>query len=169
MKKVLLLSCLFLGFSVAQAQGFKAGFGVGYVSGIESVAGSVDLIYELNEKWGVSNTTMFTVNELADNSRLTWFAADLNARFKVYEELYVLTGGQYLGQTQKVNNTIGGFISGTEKINTTIFGANVGAGYKYHLLSNVNIFAEVKYTISESEALNSSGYMHGRLGLIFDF
>ena len=50
------------------------------------------------------------------------------------------------------------------------FGANIGAGYIYHLLSNVNIFAEIKYTLLavESVPVASSGYMQARIGMVFD-
>jgi hypothetical protein len=169
MKKVLVLLCLLVGFAVTQAQGFKAGFGVGYVSEIESIAGSIDLIYELNEKWGVSNTTMFTVNELPNNNRLKWLAFDLNARYKVYKEFYVLAGGQFMSESLLEKQFIGGFVSGETTVNNAEFGGNIGAGYKYHLISNVNIFAEIKYTLINSEPVNSSGYVHGRLGMVFDF
>ena len=86
MKKVLLLLCLLAGFSITQAQdqyndsrGLKAGFAVGYISEISSIGGSLDLIYELDNKWSIGNTNMFTVNELPNKERLKWFTSDLNA------------------------------------------------------------------------------------------
>jgi len=177
MKKLLLLLCLLAGFSFIQAQeqnsddaGFKAGFAAGYLSEIESFGGSVDLIYQLNDKWSFGNTTLFTVNELPNKERLKWFTTDLNARYKVYDEFYMLAGGQYLYQTLIEKTYIGGFESGEQVVKDSNFGANIGAGYIYHLLSNVNIFAEIKYTLlaDESVPVASSGYMQARIGMVFD-
>ena len=102
MKKLLLLLCFFAGFSVIQAQdqyndskGFKAGFAAGYLSEIESFGGSVDLIYQLDQKWSIANTTLFTVSELPSKERLKWFSMDLNARYNVYDKFYMLAGGQF--------------------------------------------------------------------------
>ena len=95
---------------------------------------------------------------------------DLNARYKVYDAFYMLAGGQYLYQTLVEKTYIGGFESGEQTIKISNFGANIGAGYVYHLLSNANVFAEIKYTIlaNESEPVESSSYMQARIGLVFD-
>jgi hypothetical protein len=177
MKKLLLLLCFFAGFSFIQAQeqnsddaGFRAGFAAGYLSEIESVGGSVDLIYKLDQKWSIANTTLFTVNELPNKERLKWFSMDLNARYKVYDAFYMLAGGQFLYQTLIEKTYIGGFESGEQVVQNSNFGANIGAGYIYHLLSNVNVFTEIKYTIlaNESVPVESSGYMQARIGMVFD-
>jgi len=177
MKKLLLLLCFFAGFSVIQAQdqyndskGFKAGFAAGYLSEIESFGGSVDLIYQLDQKWSIANTTLFTVSELPSKERLKWFSMDLNARYNVYDKFYMLAGGQFLYQTFIEKVLVGGFVSGEQAIKSSNFGANIGAGYVYHLLSNANVFAEIKYTIlaNESEPVESSAYMQARIGLVFD-
>ena len=177
MKKLLLLLCFFAGFTVIQAQeqynyskGFRAGFAAGYLSEIESVGGSVDLIYQLDQKWSIANTTLFTVSELPSKERLKWFSIDMNARYKVYDAFYMLAGGQFLFQTLIEKTYIGGFESGEQTIQSSNFGANIGAGYIYHLLSNVNVFAEIKYTMltNESVPVESSGYMQARIGMVFD-
>ena len=177
MKKLLLLLCFFVGFTVIQAQeqyndskGFRAGFAAGYLSEIESFGGSVDLIYQLDQKWSIANTTLFTVSELPSKERLKWFSMDLNARYKVYDAFYMLAGGQFLYQTFIEKVLVGGFVSGEQAIKSSNFGANIGAGYVYHLLSNANVFAEIKYTIlaNESEPVESSSYMQARIGLVFD-
>lgn len=177
MKKLLLLLCFFAGFTVIQAQeqyndskGFRAGFAAGFLSEIESVGGSVDLIYQLDQKWSIANTTLFTVSELPSKERLKWFSMDLNARYKVYDAFYMLAGGQFLYQTFIEKVLVGGFVSGEQAIKSSNFGANIGAGYVYHLLSNANVFAEIKYTIlaNESEPVESSSYMQARIGLVFD-
>ena len=177
MKKLLLLLCFFAGFSFIQAQeqnsddaGFRAGFAAGYLSEIESVGGSVDLIYKLDQKWSIANTTLFTVSELPSKERLKWFSMDLNARYKVYDAFYMLAGGQFLYQTLIEKTYIGGFESGEQVVQNSNFGANIGAGYIYHLLSNVNVFTEIKYTIlaNESVPVESSGYMQARIGMVFD-
>ena len=68
MKNILLLLCFFAGFSFIQAQeqyndskGFSAGFAPVYLTEIESIGGSVDLLYQIDQKWSFGNTTLFTV------------------------------------------------------------------------------------------------------------
>jgi len=88
----------------------------------------------------------------------------LNARYKVYDEFYVLAGGQYLSINSEELGLGGGNPLGSGiQISSTEFGANIGGGYKYNILDNVNVFTEVKYVAIET------GYVHGRLGLQFDF
>ena len=177
MKKLLLLLCFFAGFSFIQAQdqyndsdGFKAGFAAGYLSEIESFGGSVDLIYQLNDKWSIGNTNMFTVSELPSKERLKWFTMDLNARYKVYDAFYMLAGGQFLYQTLMEKNGVGGYETDSQVVQSSNFGANIGAGYIYHLLSNANVFIEIKYTMlsNKSKPIESSSYMQARIGLVFD-
>ena len=177
MKKLLLLLFIFGGFSMLQAQekyndtkGFRAGFAAGYLLEIESIGGSIDLIYQIDNKWSIANTNLFTVNELPNKERLKWFTSDLNARYNVFDEFYVLAGGQFLNQTLIAKTYIGGFESGEQTIGSANFGANIGAGYIYHLLSNANVFVELKYTLlaNESEPLQSSSYLQARIGMVFD-
>ena len=177
MKKLLLLLCFFAGFSFIQAQeqnsddtGFRAGFAAGCLSEIESIGGSVDLLYQIDQKWSFGITTLFTVNELPNKERLKWFATDLNARYKVYDEFYMLAGGQFLYQTLIEKTLIDNFNLGEQVVQDTNFGANIGAGYVYHLLNNANVFVELKYTLlaDESAPVQSSGYMQARIGMVFD-
>ena len=177
MKKLLLLLCFFAGFSFIQAQeqnsddaGFRAGFAAGYLSEIESFGGSVDLIYQINQKWSIGNTNMFSVGGLPDTDRLSWFTLDLNTRYKVYDEFYMLAGGQFLYQTLIEKTLIDNFNLGEQVVQDTNFGANIGAGYVYHLLNNANVFVELKYTLlaDKSAPVQSSGYMQARIGMVFD-
>ncbi|MGJ8666159.1 MAG: hypothetical protein ACSHW7_07325 [Patiriisocius sp.] len=169
MKKVLFLGCFICSIAASKAQGFKAGFGVGYLTEIDGGGGSVDLIYELDEKWGIGNTNTFSVATLDSDDRLKWFAVDLNARYKVYEEFYVFAGGEYLSQTLNVKSSVGGFVINSDPVSESFFGGNLGGGYKLHIVSNVNAFGEVKYTIIDAGTTGGSGYVHARLGLVFDF
>ena len=175
MKKLLLLLCLLAGFSFIQAQEqnsddawFKAGFAAGYLSEIESFGGSVDLIYQLNDKWSIGNTNMFSVGSLTKSDRLSWLTLDFNLRYRVYDEFYTFVGGQYLFETKTEKEFNG--LTGDDKIKEQYFGANIGAGYIYHLLSNANVFVELKYTLlaDESVPVQSSGYMQARIGMVFD-
>mgnify|MGYP003384389575 FL=1 len=57
MKNILLMLCFFAGFSFIQAQeqyndskGFRAGFAPVYLTEIESIGGSVDLLYQIDRK-----------------------------------------------------------------------------------------------------------------------
>ena len=177
MKNFLLLFCFFVGFSTIQAQqqynvskGFGACFAASYLSEIDAVGGSVDLLYKFNEKWSIANTNLFTVSKLPSEERLKWFSMDINARYNVYDTFYMLAGGQFLYETFIEKVLVGGFVSGEQAIRSSNFGANIGGGYIYHLLNNANIFVEVKYTIlaEESKPLKSSGYMQARIGMVFD-
>ena len=164
MKRIVLVLLLAISAPTAFAQGFGLGFSAGYLSEIDGFGGSADLIYEFNEKFGVSTNATFSQ---ADNQSLRrkWWIMDLNLRYKVIDQWYVFAGGEYLSQTFKElglggGNPIGGT---TPDENATFFGANIGTGYKYNLMDNVNLFADVKYVAIES------GYVHTRLGIQFDF
>ena len=131
MKKLLLLLCFFAGFTVIQAQeqyndskGFRAGFAAGFLSEIESVGGSVDLIYQINDKLSVANTNMFSVGSLPKSDRLSWLTLDFNLRYKVYDKFYTLVGGQYIFET-KIEKEFNG-LTGDDKIKEQYFGANIG-------------------------------------------
>lgn len=163
MKKIIILAITFLSIYSVQAQGFGAGISGGYLTEIEGFGGSVDLISEINEKWGVSATFTYAVAD-KDGIRSKWTVVDVNGRFKVIEELYLLAGGEYLSVNLKELGLGGGDPISTERsIKGSDFGVNVGTGYIYNIADNVNVFAEVKYVIMEL------GYLHARLGLIFDF
>ena len=169
MKKILFIACFLVGITSINAQGFKAGIGVGYVTEVEGVAASADLIYELNEKWGISNTTAFTVAENR-GIRTKWLALDLNGRYKIVDELYALAGVELLSLSYKSADDFG-ILTGGGAIppSSTEFGGNAGVGYKYNLIDNVNVFGEVKYAFIDNVVLASSGYIHARLGFLFDF
>ena len=169
MKRILIIAMFLVGMASVNAQGFKAGIAGGYITELEGIGVSADLIYELNEKWGISNTTTFTVIE-DNNIRTKWLALDLNGRYKIVDELYAIAGVEMLSLAYK-NASDFGILTGSGNIppSSTEFGGNLGAGYKYNLIDNINIFGEVKYTFIDNVVLASSGYIHGRLGLLFDF
>ncbi len=163
MKKIIFFAIVFLSIYGVQAQGFGAGISGGYLTELEGFGASVDLISEIDEKWGVSATFTYAV---ADKSgvRSKWSIVDLNGRYKVIEELYLLVGGEYLYVNLRQLGLGGGdpLSQGlTKKVSD--FGLNLGTGYIYNIADNVNVFTEVKYVIMEL------GYLHARLGLIFDF
>lgn len=89
---------------------------------------------------------------------------DLNAWYKVIDEFYLLAGGQYLSINIKELGLGGGNpLAGGVVAETDEFGFQAGTGYVYNLVDNVNIFAEVRYAFVET------GYVHGKLGLRFNF
>lgn len=163
MKRLILILSLIMVAPATFAQGFGIGVSGGYLSEIDGFGGSADLIYEFNEKFGVSTNATFSVADI-QSLRRKWWIMDLNFRYKVYDEWYVFAGGEYLSETFKElglggGNPIGGV---TPDIDSNYFGANIGTGYKYNIMDNVNVFADVKYVAIES------GYVHTRIGLQFD-
>lgn len=162
MKNILSILLIFCGAFSMSAQGFGAAISGGYLSELDGFGASGDLIYELDEHWGVSTNATFAVAD-AKETRAKWFAIDLNGRYKVYDELYLLAGGEYLNITLKTLGLGGGSIGQESKVSNADFGINVGTGYKYNIIDNVNVFAEAKYVIIDT------GYFHARLGLSFDF
>ena len=163
MKKIIFIAIALLGINGVQAQGFGMGISGGYLSELEGFGGSVDLISEIDEKWGVAATFTYAVAD-KDGIRSKWTIVDLNGRYKVIEELYLLAGGEYLSVNLKELGLGGGDpLSAERSLKGSEFGVNVGTGYIYNIADNVNVFAEVKYVIMEL------GYLHARLGLIFDF
>ena len=163
MKKLLLVLTVLLSTYSLTAQGFGAAISGGYLSEIEGFGASADLIYEIDEKWGVSTNATYSVAD-AGSIRAKWFAVDLNGRYKVYDEAYVLAGGEYLNITLKQGGLGVGSIMSESETSNGEFGINAGAGYKYNIIDNVNVFTEVKYVI-----IDPAGYFHARLGLQFDF
>jgi len=162
MKNFFFLVITLLSLYGAQAQGFGIGLSGGYLSELDGFGGSLDLIYELDEKWGVNSTFTFaTADETGVRSK--WTILDLNARYKVYDEFYLLAGGEYISINIKELGLGGGNpIGGSSEVEDSDFGINAGTGYKYNIADNVNIFAEVKYVFLDQ------GYVHGKLGVLFD-
>ena len=163
MKKLFFLLITVVSAYSANAQGWGGAVSAGYLTEIDSFGGSADLIYEFNEKWGVSSTFTYAVGS-ANDVRTKWTILDLNARYKVYDEVYLLAGGEYISaKLEQQGLSAGNPLSQELTFTDSDFGANIGAGYKYNLMDNVNLFGEVKYVALET------GYIHGRLGLLFDF
>lgn len=163
MKKIIFFVTTLLSIYGVQAQGFGVGISGGYLTELEGFGGSVDLIYEIDEKWGASSTFTYAVEDKG-GERWKWSIVDLNGRYKVIEELYLLVGGEYRSVNVKELGLGGGNPLSTERTREgSDFGLNLGTGYIYNIADNVNVFAEVKYVIMEL------GYLHARLGLIFDF
>ncbi len=162
MKKLLILLTVLLGTYTMNAQGWGVSISGGYLSEIESIGVSGDVIYDITEKFGVSANGTYSVSDVK-STRAKWFALDINGRYKVIDELYMLAGGEYLSITIKELGLGGGSIGGKSTTDSSEFGFNVGTGYKYNLIDNVSIFAEAKYVIMEI------AYFHARLGLQFDF
>lgn len=162
MKKLFFFICIIGVVQYGNAQGFGASISAGYLSEIESIGASGDLVYEFDSKWGVSTNATFTAKEFT-GVRVKWFVLDLNGRYKVIDELYVLAGGEYLKQTVKALGLGGGTIGQANTSSGSEYGINLGTGYKYNIVDNINIFAEVKYVIMDV------GYLHARAGLHFDF
>lgn len=163
MKKIYLLAIALMGCYGMNAQGFAGAISGGYLTELDGIGGSADLIYEIDEKFGIAGTFTFAA---ADDSgaRAKWTALDLNARYNVIGGLYGFAGGEYLSVNIKELGLGGGNpLSAGPAVTDSEFGINVGAGYIYNLVDNVNIFADVKYVILDA------GYVHSRLGLLFDF
>jgi len=163
MKKLFFLLVTIGSMYGAQAQGFGMGVAAGYLTELDGFGASADLIYELDERWGVSSTFTYAVSD-KESLRSKWTILDVNARYKVYDEFYLLAGGEYLSANLKLLGLGGGNPSGGDiSSKVTDFGINAGTGYKYNLMDNVNVYAEVKYVFIDA------GYIHGKLGLLFDF
>ena len=147
---------------VAQAQEFGAAIHAGYLTEIEAIGAGADLTYEFTEKIGITASGTFAATE-EQGIRNKWFALDLNGRYNVVDKLYVLAGGEYLSATVKNLGLGGGNISGESTVTDSEFGINLGGGYRYTIVDNVSVFAEVKYVVLDA------GYVHARAGLHFGF
>lgn len=162
MKNIVLLLIVLSTVFTTKAQEFGTAIHVGYLTEIDAIGFGADLTYDINDTWGVATNATFAFSEVGEDN-LNWIGLDLNAHYTFFDELYALAGGEYLSQTFKDKSTVGGFTLGEDKITTSDFGVNVGAGYRYNLVDNVSLFAEVKYVILEA------GYVHARVGMHFGF
>ena len=95
MRKIFFLAIVLLGFTSLHAQGFGIGISGGYLSELDGIGGTADLIYEFDEHWGVSSSFTFAAKD-DTGVRAKWTILDLNARYVVYDEFYLLAGGEYL-------------------------------------------------------------------------
>ncbi|HBR53761.1 MAG TPA: hypothetical protein EYN07_05990 [Flavobacteriaceae bacterium] len=162
MKKILLTLAIVLSAYISQAQEFGAAIHAGYLTEIDAIGAGADLTYDFNEKWGLTASGTFASAE-GGGIRNKWFALDLNGRYNVIDKLYVLAGGEYLSLTVKNLGIGGGVIGDESSVTDTEFGINLGTGYRYNIVDNVSVFAEVKYVVLEA------GYVHARAGLHFGF
>ena len=162
MKKIFLILALSLAVFTTKAQEFGAALHAGYLTEIGTVGFGADLLYEIDDTWGVASNVTFAFTEVAED-KLNWLALDLNVHYTFVDELYALAGGEYLTTNLKDRSTVGGFSLGENKITNSEFGVNLGAGYRFPIVDNVSIFTEVKYVVIEA------GYVHARAGLHFSF
>jgi outer membrane immunogenic protein len=162
MKKFILIVAIIITSFQITAQEFGIGAHAGYLTEIDAIGAGVDLNYDFSDKWGIATATVFSATD--DNGiRDKWFAIDLNARYYVIDKLYAFAGGEYLSLTVKNLGLGGGNIGGTSTETDSEFGVNLGTGYRYNLVDNVNLFAEVKYVALEA------GYVHAKAGIHFSF
>ena len=162
MRKVIFILAVMCGTFAAKSQEFGAAIHAGYLTEIGASGAGGDLTYEFNEKFGLTASGTFAVAE-EKSIRNKWFALDLNGRYNIVDMWYVLAGGEYLSVTVKTLGLGGGSIGEESSVSGSEFGANLGTGYRYNLMDNVNLFAEVKYVVLEA------GYVHARAGIHFDF
>tara|TARA_A100000171_G_scaffold53095_1_gene76788 strand:+ start:11628 stop:12119 length:492 start_codon:yes stop_codon:yes gene_type:complete len=163
MKKIILVATLIITSLQLHAQEFGIGAHAGYLTEIDAIGAGIDFNYDFTEKWGISTATVFSATE-EGGIRNKWFAVDLNARYYVVDKLYAFAGGEYLSLTVKTLGLGGGVIGGTETtVQDSEFGVNLGTGYRYNLVDNVNLFAEVKYVLLDA------GYVHAKAGVHFSF
>ena len=140
MKKLLLLAITVFCAGGLYAQGFGIGVSGGYFSELDGLGGTADLIYEFDENWGASTSFSFAAAE-DTGIRAKWTVVDLNARYSVIDELYLLAGGQYLSVNIKELGLGGGNpVSGGQSLDSSEFGFQAGTGYVYNLIDNVNIY-----------------------------
>lgn len=162
MKRIFLLAVALIAFQAVQAQGFSLGFSGGFLTELDGIGGTADAVYEITEKWSAASDFTYAVAE-ESGVRSKWSIVSLNVRFKVYDEFYLLGGGQYLSVNVKELGLGGGNpISSGRILSGNDFGANAGAGYIYNVMDNVNIFAEVRSVFMDNS------YVHARLGVLFD-
>ncbi|WP_432410411.1 outer membrane protein [Rasiella sp. SM2506] len=163
MKKIILIATIIFTSLQMQAQEFGLGIHGGYLTEIDAIGAGVDLNYDFNEKWGVSTATVFSAID-DGGIRNKWFAIDLNARYYVVDKLYAFAGGEYLSLTVKsLGLGSGVFLDSEETVKDSEFGVNLGTGYRYNLVDNINLFAEVKYVALDA------GYVHAKAGVHFSF
>ena len=162
MKKILIIIVILIGTVTTKAQEFGLAVHGGYLTEIDAIGAGLDLNYDFNEKWGVSTATVFAITE-NNGIRDKWFAVDLNARYYVVDKFYAFAGGEYLSLTVKNLGLGGGFLNTESTVKDSEFGVNLGTGYRYNIVDNVNLFAEVKYVLLDA------GYVHAKAGVHFSF
>ena len=162
MKKIYILVITFFCATGIYAQDFGVAVSAGYLTDLEGYGGTADLIYNFDDKWGASTSFTYAVAD-QDAVRAKWSIFDLNARYTLIDGLYGLAGGQYLSVNLEELGLGGGNpVSQERSLSDSEFGFQAGGGYIYNLADNVNIFAEVKY------AFVNVGYLHAKLGILFD-
>ncbi|MEM7186857.1 MAG: outer membrane beta-barrel protein [Bacteroidota bacterium] len=162
MRKIYVFAIALLCSIGLSAQDFGIGVSGSYLTELEGFGGTAELIYNIDENWGASTSFTYAVAD-AENIRSKWSIVDLNARYNVIDGFYVLAGGQYLSVNLRELGLGGGNPVSTERtLSESEFGFQAGAGYIYNLADNVNLFAEIRY------ASVNTGYVHGKLGILFD-
>lgn len=157
MKKLFLCAAIAVfGLMNVNAQEFKLGPSVGYLSEIGAIGFGVDAVYSLNETWEVA-----VAGTYASEDPVSWTAIDANGHYMFDESFYVLAGVQYLSSKVDIPN-IGGFGVLVGSASVTDFGFNAGAGYRYSLSDSISLFGEAKYVAI------ATGYVHAKVGVLFN-
>ncbi|HKK41843.1 MAG TPA: outer membrane beta-barrel protein [Bacteroidales bacterium] len=153
MKKALLVNFILL-FSVnLYSQGFatehlRAGAGISYASGINTIGITLNGSYNITGRWEGA----ISFNHINEKNSITWNLLDFDGHYVFYNNnnrltVYGLTGLSFtMWKLNVPDMTIMGYTVPGYTSTGSNAGMNLGAGLNYRLADNLNLEPELRYT-----------------------
>lgn len=160
---IIVLSVLLVSRANAQESKVLAGAGLGYATGIESVAVFAKGVYKITDEWEGS----VSMNYYPGTTFLSWVGFDFNGHYVFLNQdkfsVYGLSGLNVM-RPLATGRTIYGYYGYNDGITySTFVGLNIGGGGRFAFSDKFSAMAELKYTI------RSGGYLQLSTGVLYHF
>jgi len=141
------------------AQNYSAGGGLVFASDISTLGISLNGKYEINEKFDIAPSFIYFL----EKDYVSWMVLNVDAHYSFNSidgiDFYGIGGLGITFVTVDFGTVFGNDYSYSE----SNFGINIGAGASKNLATNLDGFAEAKYTLS------SGGYLQLNAGVLYKF
>lgn len=160
---IIVLSVLLVSRANAQESKVLAGAGLGYATGLESVAIFAKGVYKITDEWEGS----VSMNYYPGTTFLSFVGFDFNGHYVFLNQdkfsVYGLSGLNVMRPLARRVTYDYDDAYGSRIVYPTLVGLNIGGGGRFAFSDKFSAMAELKYTI------RSGGYLQLSTGVLYHF